>query len=121
MGQRALFIVLVLVVVVGLFAYFGYNSYDAKWAGLNGDVFSNDPYGAKMKLEPVSPAGRRTDGRISGPSGPGDPNDPGRSGDTAERDGDDAGRGRVGRYDQRESTERDGVFGTRQISALPAG
>jgi hypothetical protein len=56
MGQRALFIVLVLVVVVGLFAYFGYNSYDAKRAGLNGDVFLNDSSGGKTKLGPVSRA-----------------------------------------------------------------
>ena len=63
MGQRALFIVLVLVVVVGLFAYFGYNSYDAKRAGLNGDVFSNDPSGGKTKLEPVSPAGSKSGGQ----------------------------------------------------------
>jgi hypothetical protein len=63
MGQRALFIVLVLVVVVGLFAYFGYNSYDAKRAGLNGDVFLNDPSGGKTKLEPVSPAGSTSGGQ----------------------------------------------------------
>jgi len=63
MGQRALFIVLVLVVVVGLFAYFGYNSYDAKRAGLNGDVFSNDPSGGKTKLGPVSPAGSPSGGQ----------------------------------------------------------
>ncbi len=63
MGQRALFIVLVLVVVVGLFAYFGYNSYDAKRAGLNGDVFSNDASRGKTKLEPASPAGSTSGGQ----------------------------------------------------------
>ena len=63
MGQRALFIVLVLVVVVGLFAYFGYNSYDAKRAGLNGDVFSTEPSGGKTKLGSVSSAGSISGGQ----------------------------------------------------------
>jgi hypothetical protein len=40
MGRRILVIVLVLVVVV--FVYLGYNSYDAKRAGLSGDVFPPD-------------------------------------------------------------------------------
>jgi hypothetical protein len=56
MGQRALFIVVMLVVTVGLFAYFGYSSYDAKRAGLNGDVFSEDSSRGKTKTEPASPA-----------------------------------------------------------------
>ena len=37
MGRRVLVIVMVL--VVALFVYLGYNSYDAKRAGLSGDVF----------------------------------------------------------------------------------
>ncbi len=124
MGQRALFIVLVLVVVVGLFAYFGYNSYDAKRAGLNGDVFSTEPSGGKTKLGYRFVGGEhieRTIGRISGPRRSGDPDGPGHSGDGAERGGDDARRDRFGRYDQRESTERDSVCGEGQISALSAG
>ena len=47
MGRRIM--VLVLALVVGLFAYLGYNSYDAKRAGLSGDVFSNDTSGGKSK------------------------------------------------------------------------
>jgi hypothetical protein len=53
----------VLVVVVGLFAYFGYNSYDAKRAGLSGDVFSSEAAGGKTKLEPLSPAGSPSSGQ----------------------------------------------------------
>jgi hypothetical protein len=40
MGRRVLVIVMVL--VVALFVYLGYNSYDAKRAGLSGDVFPHD-------------------------------------------------------------------------------
>jgi hypothetical protein len=47
MGRRVLIIVLVL--VVALFVYLGYNSYDARRAGENGDVFSNDTSTAKAK------------------------------------------------------------------------
>lgn len=63
MGQRALVIAIGLIVVVGLFAYFGYNSYDAKRAGLNGDVFSSDSSGAKTKAESGLPA-------VKSPGGP---------------------------------------------------
>ncbi len=40
MGRRVMVIVMVL--VVALFVYLGYNSYDAKRAGLSGDVFPHD-------------------------------------------------------------------------------
>lgn len=59
MGRRIM--VLVLALVVGLFAYLGYNSYDAKRAGLSGDVFSNDTSGGKAKIgsasQPAASAG----------------------------------------------------------------
>jgi hypothetical protein len=48
MGRRVLVIVLVLVVV--LFVYLGYNSYDAKRAGLSGDVFPHDSSISKSKV-----------------------------------------------------------------------
>jgi hypothetical protein len=47
MGKRVLIIVLVL--VVALFVYLGYNSYDARRAGANGDVFSSDASTSKAK------------------------------------------------------------------------
>ena len=53
MGRRVLFIVLLL--MVGLFAYLGYHSYDARRAGLSGEVFSNDPSTGKTKEEAVPP------------------------------------------------------------------
>lgn len=53
MGRRVLVIVLVL--VVGLFAYLGYTSYDAKRAGLNGDVYSTDSSIGKTKAGAGSP------------------------------------------------------------------
>ena len=40
MGRRVL--ILVLVLAVALFVYLGYNSYDARREGANGDVFSRD-------------------------------------------------------------------------------
>jgi hypothetical protein len=39
MGRRILFVVLLLIAIL---AYVGYNTYDAKRAGANGDVFSSD-------------------------------------------------------------------------------
>jgi hypothetical protein len=47
MGRRVLVIVMVL--VVALFVYLGYNSYDAKRAGLSGDVFPHDSSMSKSK------------------------------------------------------------------------
>jgi hypothetical protein len=42
--------VIVLVLVVALFVYLGYNSYDAKRAGLSGDVFPHDSSMSKNKV-----------------------------------------------------------------------
>ncbi len=47
MGRRVMVIVLVL--VVALFVYLGYNSYDAKRAGSSGDVFPHDSSISKNK------------------------------------------------------------------------
>jgi hypothetical protein len=47
MGRRVLVIVMVL--VVALFVYLGYNSYDAKRAGLSGDVFPHDSSMSKSR------------------------------------------------------------------------
>lgn len=41
MGKR--FLIIALLLVVALCAYVGYNRYDARRAGVNGDVFSSDP------------------------------------------------------------------------------
>lgn len=49
MGRRVLIIVLVL--VVALFVYLGYNSYDARRAGANGDVFSNDSAASRARTD----------------------------------------------------------------------
>lgn len=48
MERRAIYIVLLL--VLGLFLYLGYTSYDSKRAGVNGDVY---PVTGKAKPEPV--------------------------------------------------------------------
>ena len=48
MGRRVMVIVMVL--VVALFVYLGYNSYDAKRAGVSGDVFPHDSSLSKTKL-----------------------------------------------------------------------
>jgi len=53
MERRVL--VIVLVVVVGVLFYLGYNSYDAKRAGLSGDVFTQDSSAGKAKLSVTSP------------------------------------------------------------------
>jgi hypothetical protein len=60
MGRRVLIIVLVL--VVALFVYLGYNSYDARRAGANGDVFSNDSSTSRAKNDApdVSSPGNQT-------------------------------------------------------------
>jgi hypothetical protein len=47
MGRRVLVIVMVL--VVALFVYLGYNSYDANRAGLSGDVFPRDSSMSKSR------------------------------------------------------------------------
>jgi hypothetical protein len=52
MDRRVL--VIVLVVIVGVLLYFGYNSYDAKRAGLSGDVFTQDSSSGKAKLNMAS-------------------------------------------------------------------
>jgi hypothetical protein len=59
MGRRILVIVLVL--VVGLFAYLGYNSYDVRREGANGDVFSKDSAMEIQKTEKAvaTPSGER--------------------------------------------------------------
>jgi len=49
MGRRILIIVLVL--VVALFVYLGYNSYDARRAGVNGEVFSSDSAAGKASRD----------------------------------------------------------------------
>jgi hypothetical protein len=58
MGRRAVYIVLLL--VVGLFLYLGYSSYDAKRAGVSGDVYTVT---GKAKAEPVvtTPAPAQTE------------------------------------------------------------
>jgi hypothetical protein len=58
MGRRAIFIVLLL--VVGLFLYLGYTSYDSKRAGVSGDVF---PVTSKAKAGPsvTAPAPEQTE------------------------------------------------------------
>ena len=43
-------LVIVMVLVVALFVYLGYNSYDAKRAGLSGDVFPHDSSVSKSRL-----------------------------------------------------------------------
>jgi hypothetical protein len=62
MGQRALVIAMVLAAAVGLFAYFGYNSYDARRAGANGDVFPSDSSREKTKAETTLPAVNSSNG-----------------------------------------------------------
>jgi hypothetical protein len=59
MGRRVLFIVLVL--AVALFAYFGYNSYDARRSGVRGDVFSKDSGTAGSKAD--TPSASSNDGQ----------------------------------------------------------
>ena len=58
MGRRGIFIVLLL--VVGLFLYLGYTSYDSKRAGVSGDVY---PVTSKAKAGPVgaTPAPEQTE------------------------------------------------------------
>lgn len=56
MGRRVLIVVLVL--AVALFAYLGYNSYDAKRSGENGDVFSKD---SSSRLKTDTPSQPETD------------------------------------------------------------
>jgi len=60
MGRRILVFVLLLIVVG--FAYVGYNRYDAKRAGANGDVFSADPItgNTKADTETSNPPNTRT-------------------------------------------------------------
>jgi cytoskeletal protein RodZ len=52
MAKRVVIIVAVL--VLAIFAYFSYNRYDARRAGVSGEVFSNDPQPAKAKVDTVS-------------------------------------------------------------------
>ena len=52
MGRRVL--VIVLLVVVALLAYAGYSSYDARRAGVSGQVFSNDSTADRLKAKPVT-------------------------------------------------------------------
>jgi hypothetical protein len=49
MARRAL--IIVLLAVVALFVYLGYNSYDARRAGANGDVFSYDSPTGRAKTD----------------------------------------------------------------------
>jgi hypothetical protein len=62
MGRRVLVIVMVL--VVALFVYLGYNSYDAKSAGLSGDVFPRDSSMSKSRTaessQPATPSSEQT-------------------------------------------------------------
>src|ERR1700751_17158 len=64
MGRRAIFIGLLL--VVGLFLYLGYNSYDAKRAGASGDVYSKDSAG-KGKREPAGTAAAAAQTAVASP------------------------------------------------------
>lgn len=67
MGRRGIFIVLLL--VVGLFLYLGYTSYDSKRAGVSGDVY---PVTGKAKAEPVvtTPAPGQTEANAPSAAGP---------------------------------------------------
>jgi hypothetical protein len=49
-------IILVAVLVLAIFAYVSYNRYDARRAGVSGEVFSNDPQPARAKVDSVSRA-----------------------------------------------------------------
>jgi hypothetical protein len=53
MGKRVL--VIVLLVALALFAYMGYSSYDARRAGVTGQVFSSDSSRGRQKAKPTSP------------------------------------------------------------------
>lgn len=55
-------IILVVVLVVGIFAYVSYNRYDARRAGVSGEVFSNDPQLARAKMDSVSRAAAESTG-----------------------------------------------------------
>ena len=59
MGRRV--VMIVLVPAMALFVYLGYNSYDARRAGVNGDVFSNDLPLSKAKTDRGE--GRTADGQ----------------------------------------------------------
>lgn len=64
MGRRVIFVGLLL--VVGLFLYLGYNSYDAKRAGASGDVYSKDSAG-KVKSEPAGTAAAAEQTAVASP------------------------------------------------------
>ena len=59
-------IILVVVLVVGIFAYVSYNRYDARRAGVSGEVFSNDPQLARAKMDSVSRAATESTGSSGG-------------------------------------------------------
>jgi hypothetical protein len=134
--------------VLALSAYVGYHSYDARRSGVSGDVFSNDPpkstgkTGSSAKTANCRCAGRRAGGQglrfrwgadcvsvdlEAGCSGnynvashllhggwrhSGGPDGPGRAGHGH-------GRRSIGRYDQSESTEWDGLLRDGKVSAIP--
>ena len=52
MAKRVVIIVVVL--VLAIFAYVSYNRYDARRAGVSGEVFSNDPQPGRAKVDSVS-------------------------------------------------------------------
>ena len=54
MGKR--FLVIVLLAALALFAYLGYNSYDARRAGSSGQVFTSDAVRLRSKNEPTRPS-----------------------------------------------------------------
>jgi hypothetical protein len=66
MGRRGIFIVLLL--VVALFLYLGYTSYDSKRAGVSGDVY---PATGRAKVEPVVTAPVPEQTEVNAPSATG--------------------------------------------------
>jgi hypothetical protein len=79
MGRRAIFVGLLL--VVGLFLYLGYNSYDAKRAGASGDVYSKDSSG-KLKSETAA-TGAGSEQAVASPPGTQTTQESAANGDTA--------------------------------------
>jgi hypothetical protein len=49
-------VIIVVVMVLAIFAYVSYNRYDARRAGVSGEVFSNDPQSTRAKVDSDSRA-----------------------------------------------------------------
>jgi cytoskeletal protein RodZ len=63
MAKRVIIIVVLLVLAVS--AYYSYNRYDARRAGGSGEVFSNDPQSARVKVDSVSRVAGSSDKKAS--------------------------------------------------------